>query len=82
MCLLTFGTGLPTRPSTEDGRQNTPETEFWLDYFCGIVVLNMEFLVIKEANLGKGQQGGFLQPYHSFAIPSHQFPFSEMEKHS
>ena len=36
----------------------------------------------KEANLGKGQRGGFLQPYHSFAIPSHQFPFSEMEKHS
>ena len=30
----------------------------------------------REANLGKGQRGGFLQPYHSFAIPSHQFPFS------
>ena len=36
----------------------------------------------KEANLGKGQRGWFLQPYHSFAIPSHQFPFSEIEKHS
>ena len=58
ICLLTFGTGLPTRPSTEDGRQNTPETMFWLDYCCSTVVLNMQFLVIKkEANLGKGQIG-------------------------